>query len=160
MLVLRERQRHRGKAGDSRMVAVSYGRRTPGPATRERRHNMTPTDRAQFLKGENGFAVTCSNIRTSSLSFPTRSVSAEAPPWWRSAIGISSIRHWHRTDRLPRFHRACPSTALDERCQVREVCRPIDPKSRRASYALTSCLMNETKASPKSTVDIATSPTT
>ena len=28
---------------------------------------------------------------------------------------VSSIRHWHRADRLPRLHRACPSTALDER---------------------------------------------
>jgi len=31
------------------------------------------------------------------------------------AVGDSSIRHWHRSYRLPRFRRACPSTALDER---------------------------------------------
>jgi hypothetical protein len=31
--------------------------------------------------------------------------------------GCSSFRHWHRSmsRRLPRFRRACPSTALDER---------------------------------------------
>ena len=30
-------------------------------------------------------------------------------------LRLSSVRHWHRSRRLPRLHRACPSTALDER---------------------------------------------
>ncbi len=44
---------------------------------------------------------------------------SERPPALSSLKNISSIRHWHRLGlldlRLPRFHRACPSTALDER---------------------------------------------
>ena len=112
------------------MEAVSYERRAPGHATRERRQHMVPRDSGcrtcnlavRLMSGPSSFIVS------------TRSVSAEAiHPKWGSAIGISSIRHWHRTNRLPRFHRACPSAALDERCQVREVCRLTGGKSRRGA---------------------------
>ena len=45
----------------------------------------------------------------------TRSTSAESED---PLSADSSIRHWHRNLRLPRFHRACPSTALDERVLI------------------------------------------
>ena len=35
-----------------------------------------------------------------------------------AVLGHSSFRHWHRSCRLPRFQRACPSTALDERVSL------------------------------------------
>ena len=41
----------------------------------------------------------------------------------------SSIRHWHRTWRLPRLQRACPSTALDERVLTRSVNQISPPAS-------------------------------
>ena len=90
------------------MVAVIYERRTLGHATRERRQHM-------HRRNPGVRSVSCCMARPPMSFVSTRSCER---PRRRTAIGISSIRHWHRTNRLPRFHRACPSTALDERCQV------------------------------------------
>lgn len=43
---------------------------------------------------------------------------------------FSSIRHWHQSDWLPRFPRACPSTALDK--YQRSMPRPAPPSRRKA----------------------------
>ena len=52
------------------------------------------------------------SIGDSSSRFLSRPLSAASGV---PASADSSIRHWHRSGRLPRFQRACPSTALDER---------------------------------------------
>lgn len=96
----------------SRVAAISgTGQAVPGCSP-----ESTDT-RARGKRGRRGPASGRRGFREgtwSAFSFVvTRSVvSADSgvPPQ-----AASSIRHWHRTDRLPRFRRACPSTALDKR---------------------------------------------
>ena len=46
------------------------------------------------------------------------------------AAGTSSVRHWHPWSGLPRLHRACPSTALDEHVREKIVDAPRAVKER------------------------------
>jgi len=114
--------------GGSRVVAVIYERRTLGHATRERRQHMHRTD-----PGVRSVSCRMAGPPISSSQRAHASARGGGPP-----LGISSIRHWHRTNRLPRFHRACPSTALDERCQVSAIFAGADgrvkTRMRRCSF--------------------------
>jgi hypothetical protein len=70
--------------------------------TAEKNGNLVESYRYRLVQSSLPFATPLA---------PKRSHASSGSP----LVDISSIRHWHRTDRLPRSHRARPSTALDGR---------------------------------------------